>query len=292
MPIANRRLRLLKPYVFLAPAFVFLGAFTIYPILWTFVLGFFQWGVLSPEPVFVGLQNYRHAFASPTFGRVWQNTIVFSVATVSATVVLGLFLAILSESGKIRFKAFFRTALWYPHVIPWAVASMVWMWMYQPSRGLINNLFGLNIDWLRSATFALPALIVVAIWKGVGFNFLLYLSGLQSVPNEFYDAARLETSNRFRVFRYITLPMLSPTTFVVVLLSIIGSFQSVDMVYIMTQGGPANRTNLMIYYIYQQGISSWRLGYGSALSFVLFFVLLTLTSLYIVIMERRVHYDR
>lgn len=288
----DRLVTLLKPYLLLLPAFLFLGVFTVFPVVWTFVLSFFRWGVLSMEPIFIGLQNYREAFASPVFGRVWRNTIIFSVATVVATVIIGLGLAVVSEGSKVKAKAFFRTAIWYPHVIPWAVAAMVWMWMYQPSRGLINNAFGLDIDWLRSATYALPALIVIAVWKGIGFNFLLYLSGLQSIPDELYDAARLETSSRMRVFRFITLPMLSPTTFVVILLSIIASFQSVDLIYIITQGGPANRTNLMIYYIYQQGISSWRLGFGSALSFVLFFVLLTLTSLYVVYTEKWIHYER
>ena len=124
------------------------------------------------------------------------------------------------------------------------------------------------------------------------FNFLLFLSGLQSIPREFYEAAKLETNSWFHQFRYITLPMLSPTTFVVVLLAIIGSFQSVDLVYIMTQGGPANRTNVIIHYVYQQGIASWRLGYGSALSFLLFAVLLILTVVYLLFMEKRVQYER
>lgn len=264
----------IKPYLFIAPAFVFLATFTLFPILHTLYYSFFQWGVLSPEPVFIGLENYREAFASPIFWQVWSNTLTYSACTVAGTVLLGLFLAVLGNNERLKGQGFFRTAMFYPHMLPWAVAAMVWMWMLQPRRGLINNLFSLRIDWLRSADYALLALIVAAIWKGVGFNFLLFLSGLQSVPKEYYEAAKLETNSWWHEFRYITLPMLSPTTFVVVLLAVIGSFQSVDLVYIMTQGGPANHTNLIIHYVYQQGIASWRLGYGSALSFMLFAILL------------------
>ena len=283
---------IMKPYLFLAPALVFLGTFTLYPIIHTLYYSFFQWGVLSREPVFIGLANYREAFQSPVFWQVWRNTLIFSGTTVVATVVLGLFVAIMANTDKIKGKTFFRTAMFYPHMLPWAVAAMVWMWMYQPRRGLINNVFSLDVDWLRSASFALLALIIVAIWKGVGFNFLLFLSGLQAIPREFYEAAHLETSSALQVFRYITLPMLSPTTFVVGLLAVISSFQSVDLVYIMTQGGPANHTNVIIYYIYQQGIASWRLGFGSALSFMLFFIILLFTVLYIGVLEKRVQYER
>ncbi len=281
-----------KPYLFIAPAMAFLIVFTVYPIVHTLFYGFFEWGVLSPDPTFVGLNNYREALASPIFRKVWGNTLTYSVATVVSTVALGLILALVANNERIKGQGFFRTALFYPHMLPWAVAAMVWMWMFQPRRGLINNLLGLNIDWLRSAEYALPALIIVAIWKGTGFNFLLFLSGLQSIPKEFYEAANLETNSRLAVFRYITLPMLSPTTFVVLLLAIIGSFQSVDLVYIMTQGGPANHTNVIIHYIYQQGLASWRLGYGSALSFMLFAILLVVTLFYLILMERKTHYER
>lgn len=288
----SKLLATIKPYLFIFPAFIFLGTFTVFPIFRTCYLSFFQWGVLSAKPTFIGLDNYLEAFSSPVFWQVWRNTVVLSISTVSGTVLLGLLLAVIANDDRIKFKTFFRTALFYPHMLPWAVAAMVWMWMFQPRRGLINNLFNLDIDWLRSATHALPALIIAAIWKGIGFNFLLFLSGLQSIPREFYEAAKLETNSGWQVFRHITLPLLSPTTFVVVLLAIIGSFQSVDLVYIMTQGGPANHTNVVIYYLYQQGIASWRLGYGSAISFTLFAVLLVLTVLYILVMEKRVQYER
>lgn len=287
-----KTLSLIKPYLFVAPALIFIVMFTVYPILHTLYSGFLRWGVLSPEPVFIGLENYREALASPVFWQVWGNTITYSLCTVVGTIILGLALALLANNERIKGQMFFRTSLFYPHMLPWAVAAMVWMWMFQPRRGLINNLFGLKIDWLRSAEYALPAVIIAAIWKGTGFNFLLFLSGLQSIPQEFYEAARLETNSWWYQFRYITLPMLSPTTFVVVLLAIIGSFQSVDLVYIMTQGGPANHTNVIIHYIYQQGIASWRLGYGSALSFILFAILLVLTIVYLALMEKRVQYER
>ena len=258
-----KTLSLIKPYLFVAPALIFIGVFTVYPVFHTLYSGFLRWGVLSPEPVFIGLENYREAIASPVFWRVWGNTLTYSLCTVVGTVILGLILALLANNERIKGQAFFRTSLFYPHMLPWAVAAMVWMWMFQPRRGLINNLFGLEIDWLRSAKYALPALIIAAIWKGTGFNFLLFLSGLQSIPKEFYEAAKLETNSWWHQFRYITLPMLSPTTFVVVLLAIIGSFQSVDLVYIMTQGGPANHTNVIIHYIYQRGYSQLATGYGS-----------------------------
>jgi len=146
MSKTKKILMTLKPYLFIAPAFVFLGTFTLFPILHTLYVGFFRWGVLSPEPVFIGLGNYLEAVSSPVFWQVWRNTLLYSVCTVAGTVTLGLMLALFANNDRLKGHAFFRTSLFYPHMLPWAVAAMVWMWMFQPRRGLINNLFGLKID--------------------------------------------------------------------------------------------------------------------------------------------------
>ncbi len=288
---AHKLARACKPYLYVAPAILFLVLFTLYPILRSVYLSFFNTDQVFSFMEFVGLAHYREMFASPVFWEVAKNTLVYGVLQVIFTTVLGLLLALVANSRHGRFKSLFKVAVFYPYILPWSVAAMIWMYMLHPTRGLVNALLGLRIQWLNSYEITLLALVLVAVWKTAGFSFLIFLAGLQAIPGELYEAARLETGSRLKTFRYITLPMLSPTSFVSVLLSVVGSFQSVDLIYIMTQGRPGNATNTLIYYVYQQGVAGWNIGYGSALSTILFAALLIFTIIYILLGEKRVNYE-
>lgn len=282
----------LKNYLFIAPAIIFLILFTIYPILRSVYLSFFNTDSVFSFMDFVGLAHYREMFASSVFWEVIANTAVYGVLNVILSTVLGLALALIANSRLNHLKSLFKVSLFYPYILPWTVVAMVWMYMLHPTRGIVNALLGTRIQWLNSYDLTLYVLVLISVWKTVGFNFLLFLSGLQSIPAELYEACRLESGSSFRSLWHITLPLLSPTTFVTVLLAIVGSFQSVDLVYIMTQGRPGNSTNTLIYYIYQEGIANWNIGYGSALSTFLFVSLLLFTIVYLFTCEKRVNYDQ
>lgn len=290
--LKKRQFRHFSYYLYIMPAIVFLILFTIWPILRSMYLSFFNTNTVFSFMDFVGLKNYYEMFASEVFWEVAKNTVVYGALQVIISTALGLLLALIANSRSNHFKSLFKVAIFYPYVLPWSVVAMVWMYMLHPTRGIVNELLGMHIQWLNNYDLTLYVLVVISVWKSVGFNFLLYLSGLQNIPEELHEAFLLESRNTVKFFFHITLPMLSPTTFVAVLLSIVGCFQSVDLIYIITQGRPGNSTNTLIYYIYQQGIANWNIGYGSALSTILFLVLLTFTVVYIFNFEKKVNYEK
>lgn len=289
--LVRRVAKTVRPYLYIAPAIVFLVLFTIWPIIRSVYLSFFNTDQVFSYMEFVGLEHYREMFANPVFWEVAKNTVVFGVLQVLLTTVVGLGLALIANSKRNRLKSLFKVAMFYPYILPWSVVAMIWMYMLHPTRGVVNALLGVRVQWLNSYELTLFVLVMISVWKTVGFNFLVFLSGLQSIPHDLYEAFHLESRSRVKSFWHITWPMLSPTTFVAVLLSIVGSFQSVDLIYIMTQGRPGNSTNTLIYYIYQQGITNWNIGYGSALSTLLFAALLVFTIAYVIIGERKVNYE-
>jgi ABC-type sugar transport system permease subunit len=293
LPLKLRYIRQkICPYVYIAPAIIFLLLFTVYPILRQGYLSFFNTDAVLSFTEYTGLRHYRDMAADPVFREVVKNTLVYGVLQVGLTLVLGLGCALIANSSLSRFGSLFKLSMFYPYILPWTVAAMVWMYIFHPTRGIVNALLGKRIQWLNDFHLTLYVLVFISVWKTLGFNFLLFLSGLRSIPRVLYEAIRLETNSWFKAFRYVTLPMISPTVFAAMLLSIVGSFQSVDLIYIATQGRPGNSTNLLIYYIYQRGITGWNIGYGSALSSVLFLALLFFTIIYIALGEKKVHYDR
>jgi ABC-type sugar transport system permease subunit len=197
----------------------------------------------------------------------------------------------------IKGRGFFRFSFFYPTMIPIAAASMVWIFLFTQSYGLINKILNIihfrsNIDWLNGTPFAMIAIICVSIWKFSGYYMLLFLSGLQSIDPTYYEAAKLEGASIWQKIYKITLPLLSPTTFFIVLIAIINSFQAVDQIYVMTRGGPYNTTNVLLYYIYQYGFVYWDTGIASSASSVLFIILLFITLIYYRGLQHFVHYER
>ena len=196
---------------------------------------------------------------------------------------------------KIFGSSFFKTTYFYPNVIPMAAASMIWLYIFLPGYGFLNYILGKigipNIEWVGDSKFAIWALIIVAIWKNAGYYMVIFLGGLQQLPTEIYEVATIDGASAWRKFWKITWPLLSPTTFFAFIIAVINSFQAVDQIYLMTRGGPANSTNMFVYYIYQVAFKYWDFGYASALTVILLVLLLVFTVLAFFFMERRVFYE-
>lgn len=281
-------------YLLLAPSLIFLILFTYYPVLYSFWSSMF--GRTSKGTGFVGIGNYIEMFSSPVFIEVLKNNLIYGLFSTIPAIVLGLAFAILLNS-KIRGQGFYRFSLFYPTILPIATASMVWVFLFSQSIGLINKIlsvlgFKSEIDWVNTSPYAMMVIIFVYIWKYAGYYMLLFLSGLQSIDESLYEEAYLEGASAWTKIRKITLPLLSPTTFFVVLVAIINSFQAVDQIYVMTKGGPHNSTNVILYYIYEHGFLYWNTGIANSASSVLFVLLLIITFLYYFGLQHFVNYER
>ncbi len=275
------RLGKLSPYLWILPALVLYSVFKLGPLIGGLVLSVLRWDGIE-DPVFVGLQNFERIFSDDIVGLALTHNVLYALGTVTGKIVLALFLALLLNQGM-RGRAFYRTSLFMPVVMSFVVISILWSWLYNPDFGLINSLFkslGLDflaLNWLGDTDIALGALIIVDIWKWYGFHMVIFLAGLQTIPVELYEAARIDGASNRQQLRYITLPLLKPVMVVNVTLSLAGAFNVFDIPFIMTQGGPANATMVMAVHIYLRGFKFYRFGYSAALNYVLL-VIVTLVS--------------
>jgi len=273
-------------YLFISPGLLFFIAFNVYAIGVSFWLSFHDYNLLQPQTKFVGLANYREVLHDDKFWHSVQNTLIMSVLGIPAIMIIGLLLAVLLNA-QIRGLGLFRTAFYLPVVTPLVVAAIVWKWVYNSDYGLANyylaraGLIDHPLLWLSSVKLALPAVVVMGIWKGVGFAMVVYLAGLQAIPQEYYEAAEVDGAGPFHRFRRITVPLLAPTTFFLLVISFIGAMQTFEQIYIMTSGGPPTEqggaTSTAIFYIYQAAFKFFEMGYASALAYVLFAMLLVVT---------------
>ncbi len=277
----------------IAPAVIIFSLFFIYPIFYMMYLSAFDWNFVSPTKDFVGFDNFSTLFGEREFIEVVRNSAVYTFLTVFFTLLISLFLALwLNKQGIVY--SFVQGAIFSPHIISLVSISMLWMWLMDSDYGLLNWLLGLigiaKVQWLTHPDTALFSLVIVAVWKGIGFNTLVFIAGLQSIPQDMYEAAELDEASPLRILYKITLPMLSPTLFFLAVISMIGSFQIFDTISIMTQGGPINSTNTFVYYIYEYGFRFFKIGYASAAGVVLLVVISILTIVYFRLLARRVHY--
>lgn len=280
-------------WLFLAPSLVLFTTFTALPVLAAFLISFTQWDLFNP-PRFVALGNYLTLARDGIFGKVMGNTAYFVLASVPAQMILGLLSALALNRG-IRGQTFFRVAYFLPVVTSTIAAALVWAWLFNSNFGLINALLssvGVSDPprWLGSTAWAMPAVITVSVWQNVGYAMVLFLAGLQNIPRDLYDAGAIDGAQGWKRFAYITLPLLSPTTFFVLIISIIGSFQVFELVFVMTNAGPANATNTLVFYIYQNGFQFYQMGYASAAAMVLFLIVLVATLVQYRLQNRWVHY--
>ncbi len=283
----------LQAYAFLLPSFVGLLIFLILPIIAVAVLSFFNWGLIA-QPTFIGLGNYSKLFGSSSFWHSLLVTFYYILLNIPMQTVFALLLALLLNQ-KIPGRGIFRTLF----VVPWmatAVAmGIVWQWIFDPQYGSLNSFLSLfhitGPAWLSSPGWALPAIAAVNIWQYTGYNMLFFLAGLQGIPPDFYEASSLDGAGPVRKFFTITLPLLTPTLFFVLVTDVIGSAQVFDTVYVMTQGGPGNATSVLNFTIFQQAFVFFHAGYASALSMVLFAILLIITLLQVLFFRNRTIYD-
>jgi multiple sugar transport system permease protein len=272
-------------WFFLAPALALIGIFFFLPVAAALVLSvtdFDLYGIANPANTrFIGLQNYVRLLHTPDFWSALKNTFYFAFVGGPLTIAVALGAALLLSSKLVRFKGFFRTIYFTPFVTTLVAVAIVWRYLYHTRYGLFN--YGLAhlgigpIDWLGDPHWAMPAIILMAVWKGFGYNMLIFIAGLQAIPDELYDAAEIDGAGPFRRFFSITLPMLAPTLVFVAVITMIGYFQLFAEPYVMTQGGPLRSTTSVVLLMYEEGFRWWRMGYAAAIAFVLFVVILLAT---------------
>ncbi len=269
-------------YFFLAPGLLPILLFFFVPALAAFLLSFTDFDIYALADFrnvrFVGLKNYLQLMSDPLFWKSMTNTFYYVVVGGPLSIAASLSMALLVNSKLARFKGFFRTVYFAPVVTTLVAVAVVWRFLYHPRFGLLNyalSLLGIApIDWLGDPGWAMPAIIVMSIWKGFGYNMIIFVAGLQTIPSELYEAAHMDGANTWQQFKSITLPMLMPTTLFVGIVTMINNFQLFAEPYVMTQGGPLNATLSVVLLMYQQGFRWWNMGYSAAIAFVLFGIIL------------------
>ncbi len=264
-------------WLFVLPAVAGILIFIIIPVICSFGLSFAKWDLINPIE-FAGLENYRVIFTEPLFFKILVNTVVFAISTSIFGVIIPLILACILNS-KIRGAEFFKTAYFLPFITPMIVIGIVWEWIFDPNIGLLANVLNLHINWLYDTTFAMPALIIVTVWKLIGYNMIIFLSSLSGISNSMFEAAKIDGADLFQTFCNVTVPLMAPSIFFVVIITAVSSFQVFDLIYLMTQGGPLDSTNVIVYAIYKNAFEYFNAGKASAIAYVLFFIILVLTLL-------------
>ncbi len=290
----QKRKEYLAAFLFLLPNLIGFVLFMLIPTVGSFLLGFTDWNLLT-SPTFAGLSNFKEIFADDLFWKTAGNTIYYVFIKVPLNLFLSLLLAILLNR-KIHGRDLFRVVTFLPMVCSSVSIALIWRPLMESSeQGLLNHFFSWlhmgPFPWINSIEWAMPSVILVGIWKELGYFMVIFLAGLQGISKTYYEAAEIDGAGPIRVFTHITFPLISPTTFFVFVTSIIGSFQIFDLTSVLTGGGPGNATNSMVMYIYQAGFRFFRMGYASALSLVLFVVIFFFTVIQDRASKKWVHYD-
>jgi multiple sugar transport system permease protein len=289
-----RRQETIAGYLFLLPNILGFLVFSSIPVVATFSISLLDWDLIR-APRFVGIDNYVKLLTDDVvFRKVLFNTAYYVVGTVPAGIILSLLLA-LAMNANVRGIALFRVIFFIPVISASVAVAVMWRWLYNTDFGLINLILtsvGLKgVPWLSSTAWAMPAVILMAIWKSLGYNMVIFLAGLQSIPAHLHEAAAIDGANGVQRFRYITLPLLAPTTFFVLVISVISSFQVFDLAFVLTKGGPGDATNTMVMYIYNQAFQFFHMGYAAAIAWVLFAIIFVITLLQHQLQKRWVHYE-
>ena len=283
----------LTGYLFVLPFLIAYGLFLVWPVILGLRMSFFDWSLVGTGTTdFLGLANYRELFGDPDFWASLWHTILFTLLTTPPLVLLALGLALLANRA-VPARWFFRLAFFAPYVLPVSTVALIWVWLYQPGFGLINSYLvslGLpEVDWLAGENVAMISVVIVTVWWTIGFNFVLYLAGLQEIPEELYEAAALDGAGSYQQTRFITIPLLSRTTFLIVVLQILASLFVFDQIYIMNTSGGLNytATRPIIQYVYEQGFTQYRVGFAAAMSYVFFVLILVFNIVQFVLSRRR-----
>ena len=274
-------------YAFLAPAMAVIGIFFLLPVLAAFILSLTDFDIYAVADAgnarFVGIRNYQRLFTSGDFWKALGNTLYFAFVGGPLTIAVSLGAAMLLNNRLVRLRGVFRTIYFMPFVTTLVAVAIVWRYLYHPQYGVLNyalGAFGVRpIDWLGDPRWAMPAIILMAIWKNFGYNMLIFIAGLQAIPEDLYEAAHLDGASAWQRFRHVTLPMLGPTLVFVGVITMIGYFQLFAEPYVMTRGGPLRSTTSLVLLMYEEGFRWWRMGYAAALAFALFLLILGFTWL-------------
>jgi len=283
----NERRSLAAAYGFVAPALTLIAVFFLVPVAASFLLSLTDFDIYAVADTanlrIVGPRNYIALLHDPLFWVSLRNTFYFVVVAGPLSVVASLVAALLVTPPAVRGKSLFRTLFFLPVVTSLVAVAVVWRYLYHPRFGLLNYALGLiglgPLDWLGDPRLAMPAIIVMSVWKNFGFNMVIFMAGLQSIPERLYEAASIDGAGRWQQFWRVTLPMLTPTFVFVGVMTLIGNFQLFAEPYVMTQGGPAHSTLSIVLYMYEEGFRWWSLGYAAALAFVLFAIIVAVTAL-------------
>lgn len=277
--LVNKENRLIL-WITLSSLAVFYGLFLIYPLIHQFIGSFFDWNPLIDKFDYIGLQNYLKLFKEKIFWSSLSNTLFFTVVVLLIRTGAGLGIAVLINNVKF-FRTFFRSAYFVPVVTSMVAVALVWKWMYDPSIGVFNAIlsaFGFEgLHWLKSSSQVLPSIMLTTIWKDMGFVMVIYLAALSNIPTEFYEAAKIDGATTWNIFWRITLPLIKPATVFVLITGTIGYLQTFIQVYIMTGGGPGMSSYTIVYLIYREAFSKWNFGYASAITQVLFLIILIIS---------------
>ena len=283
----------LAAWALLAPALILLVAFTHWPAAATLIDSLYSTPKGARPSVFVGASNYQGLIADPVFWQALRNNAVYAAATIPASVVLALLMA-LAVNAAIPGRGLLRMAYFLPTMLPMIAVANIWLFFYTPDYGLFDRVLGLfgggRHNWLGDAATALPAMIVVAVWKEAGFFMIFYLAALQTLPPDLHEAAALEGASRLHYFRRVVLPLLMPTTLFVLVNAVINAFRLIDHIVVMTRGGPDNATSLLLFYVYQAGFQFWDTATAAAATVVLLAILAVLAVVQFRAIGRRVHY--
>ncbi len=279
--------------VLVGPNLALLFIFTYWPLLYNGYLSFVRWDMLAPVKLWVGFDNYRYLFMLPEFNQILFNTLVFTVATVVLTCAIGLAIALLLNL-PLRGRNAVRSIVFSPVMLSGAAIGIVWVYIFDPRYGLLDMFIrGIGLtspNWLLDTRWAMAAVVIVYVWKNVGYAVVIYLAGLQAIARELYEAAVVDGAGAWQRFRHVTLPGLSPVVFFLVLTTILSGFQSFDTTKVMTNGGPVNATTTLIYFLYQEGFVGFNAGRAGVASVVLFVAMLVVTIVQLRTSERRVSY--
>lgn len=290
--LSRKKREAVAGYLFILPQLVGILVFAIIPVIAVIFLTFFEWSIVG-TPKFVGLANYIDQFTSEDMGKALVNTLYYTILVIPVQLFLALLLAI--ALNNIRGKIIYRLVYFSPVVTNSVAVSMVWMWLYNGEFGILNMLLGLigiqGPNWIVDTQWVMPSIAAMSIWWGVGYYMVLFLSGLQGIPNVYYEAAKIDGASKVMQFRHITLPMLSSTTFFIVIMAIIGSFQVFDQTFIMTNGGPAKASYTLVLHIYQNAFQFFKMGIATTSAVILFTLILTVTLIQFKFQKKWVYYE-
>ncbi|WP_085522962.1 carbohydrate ABC transporter permease [Tuberibacillus sp. Marseille-P3662] len=284
--------RMMWGYLLIAPQLIGLICFALIPVVYAFVLSFMKWDGFGAKQ-FIGFDNFITQLSSELFWKSMLNTAYYMILVIPLSIIISLIVAI--ALNNIKGKNFYRVFYFMPQVTSSVSISVIWLWILNGHFGILNQalkFIGLSgPQWLTDTAWVMPAIAVVSIWWGLGYNMVIFLAGLQGIPQSYYEAAEIDGANKFQKFKHITLPQLSPTTFFVTIMSVIASFQVFDQAFVMTKGGPGKASYTLVYHIYDQAFVNFNMGQSSAAAMILFVIILTFTLLQFKFAKRWVHYE-